>query len=108
MTHYNIDYSDLEDAEKQAKAIADIIDYLGSPSKFNELTTMFREEADGNMHQRWFEIACSFAGVQGYPVVAWFHHCFPNRPWLESRSADQMDLEVAREVRKQHEEGNQS
>lgn len=73
MTHYDVDYTGLDPIEKHNKAIQDIKEYLGE-SRFEELTTMFRE--DEAITLREFQIAVSFAGVQGYPTKAWFNYCY--------------------------------
>ena len=97
MSHYNIDYSDLAGSQKQQKALADIIDWFGSDRRFAELTTAFREEP--GLTQERFALFTSIAGVQGYPVIAWWNHCFPKRPWRDAPEAQIINLEVARKER---------
>ena len=80
MTHYNTSYSNLEGEAKITYAIADIIEWLGSGKKFAELTKAFQAEKPS---QRAFTFYCSLAGVQGYPVIAWWRHCFPSTPWQD-------------------------
>lgn len=77
MTHYNVDYSGLDEVAKHNKAIQDIKDYMGEP-KFEELTGMFKEVPEPerpNLDK--FELLVSFAGIQGYPAKAWYNYCYP-------------------------------
>jgi len=85
MSHYNISYSSLREEEKPKQAIRDIIDWLGSKRKFTELTKAFRAEKP---NQRAFTFYCGLAGVQYYPVIAWWKHCFPDLPWLDEQEED--------------------
>lgn len=74
MTHYDVNYSDLTPQAKHDKAIADIKDYLGD-DKYRNLTAEFR--AAGPMPLGRFEMYLSIAGVQGYPVRAWYNEVYP-------------------------------
>lgn len=75
MTHYNVSYEGLSDIEKHNKAIQDIKDYLGE-EKFEQLTKQCKEEyPDLTLEQ--FRMSVSFAGVQGYPVKAWYNYIYP-------------------------------
>lgn len=75
--HYNIDYTGLSPQAKHNKAIADIIDYMGK-ARYNKATDMFSKRSPMSFEQ--FQLACSFAGVQGYPVKAWYSECWPYAP----------------------------
>jgi len=74
MSHYTINYQDIQDeAEKSKKAMNDIVDYLGK-EKYNELNRdlvlLYKSEPfDHKRLSAWL----SFAGIQGYPVTAWFN-----------------------------------
>lgn len=68
MTHYNIDYTELEGKAKRAKALADMRDWLGP--RFDTITTILRDEPNA-ANLEWLRMALSFAGVQGYPVEAY-------------------------------------
>lgn len=77
MSHYTIDYSELEGnpIAKHNKAIADIKDYIGEES-FDSLTEAFRSQ-DVQPSLEKFQVIVSFAGIAGYPVKAWYNYCFP-------------------------------
>ena len=61
---FTIDYKDMEGQEKRAKAIEDIREY--NPRAMNTLETIAMD-AD-----RYIQLGfcASFAGIQGYPVIA--------------------------------------
>jgi len=80
MTHYNRSYAGMEGINKRQHALNDIKEWLGDHRKFLELTKTFRAEKPS---QRAFTFYCGLAGVQGYPVVAWWRHCFPDTPWVD-------------------------
>jgi|HubBroStandDraft_2_1064218.scaffolds.fasta_scaffold03417_10 hypothetical protein len=71
--HYDVDYSNKPDAD--LLALEDICDYIGR-DKFNELTTMFQARTQLSFEQ--FSAWVSLTGVQGFPVRAWYKHCYPN------------------------------
>jgi hypothetical protein len=73
MTHYNVDYSGMDEVAKHNKAIEDIKEYMGE-ERFTKLTALLKEDSY-TLSQ--FEMAVSFAGVQGYPAKAWYNYCFP-------------------------------
>ncbi len=73
--HYDVDYSKLDPVAKHNKAIQDIKDYMGN-QRFRHLTKLFRESAD-SISPDQFALMTSFAGVQGYPVKAWYNYCYP-------------------------------
>jgi len=58
------------------KAIADIKDWLGK-ERFETITKLMREKETEQPTLEVFTAIVSFAGVQGYPVKAWYNHCFP-------------------------------
>lgn len=70
MTHYIKDYSKITDpAEKQAKAIQDIKDYLGV-KKFKHVCKLVH--ADQTATRTMFVRSLSiFVGIEGYPAEAW-------------------------------------
>lgn len=74
MSHYTINYNGLSPQARHDKAIADIIEYMGA-ERYAKLTLMFSERSPMTMSH--FEFACSFAGVQGWPVRAWYSECWP-------------------------------
>jgi len=71
VTHYTIDYGDLQEPEKARKALADIAEYLGA-ERFNKFTVERMKEPA--MPRIGFIYAVSFGGVQGYPAHAWYEH----------------------------------
>lgn len=73
MTRYTVSYEGLDDVTKHNQAIADVKEYLGE-DRFSQLTELFRQQPY-TLDQ--FSLAVSFAGVQGYPVKAWYNHCYP-------------------------------
>lgn len=74
MTHYTVDYSNLNDdpISKHNKAIQDIKEYIGD-DRFETLTEKFKQMSP-SLEQ--FELMVSFAGVQGYPVKAWYNYIY--------------------------------
>lgn len=74
MTHYDVDYSEIQDPiAKHNKAIEDIKEYMGE-ERFANLTNTFKEYPNLSLEQ--FTLYCSIAGVQGYPVKAWYNYCY--------------------------------
>lgn len=73
MTHYDIDYSNLDDVTKHNKAIQDIKNYLGN-ERFKELTRKFKQEQDITLER--FGLYCDIAGVRGLPVKAWYNYIY--------------------------------
>jgi hypothetical protein len=68
--HTDIDYSNLEGDAKVAKALEDIVNWLGW-TKFTEIS---RIAHDDGVTWRQFWFACGIAGISGYPVRAWWLH----------------------------------
>ena len=67
------DYSKYEtEAERRVAALDDTIEYLGL-AKFVEVTDLLRIEGPEQTLRQW-EMWCSFLGVSGYPVRAWYQH----------------------------------
>lgn len=77
MSHYEVNYKDLKEPEKSNKAICDIMEFLGT-EHFHDLTAMIKREYP-HVNFCEFEVAVSFAGIQGFPALAWFNHCFPEK-----------------------------
>ena len=67
---YEIDYSSLEGKEKREKAVRDVEFWLSGTTAMDTLRKYFLE---GCSYQQ-FEFACSFIGIQGYPVRALWEH----------------------------------
>lgn len=76
--HYNINYTN--EPNKAAKAVADIIDYLGD-AKYNEISGMISRVT----HCGHFAMYCSLAGIQGYPVIAWYEHYHGAGSWKQEQ-----------------------
>lgn len=70
--HYTVDYSRFPPGTraKEAAAIDDIIGYMGA-DRFERLSVAFL--AMPGLTEDRMHCACSFAGVRGYPVTAWFN-----------------------------------
>jgi hypothetical protein len=76
MTHYLTDYTAITDElVKHNKAIEDIVDYMGK-ERFDKITAMFKEQQP-QLPLEHFKLYCSLAGVEGYPVKAWYNYCYP-------------------------------
>lgn len=72
-TKYEINYNELNDAEKFYKAINDCKEYL-SEVKFNEITELLKLE---NPSLKTFTSMLSMlAGIEGYPCLAWYQYTF--------------------------------
>lgn len=84
MTHYDVDYSKLQEPEKSNKALADIKDYVGE-ERFNKITEALRAELRGGTQEprSWdqFKLVMSFAGIQGFP-------CQPMYVWVYGEKPD--------------------
>ena len=63
MSHYDIDYSKLEEPAKSAKAISDCKFYLGR--SYAKILRIIAEDAS-TLEGR--KVLLSFAGVQGFPA----------------------------------------
>lgn len=74
MAHYDISYEGLDPIAKHNKAIQDIKDYLGN-DRF-DIVTESAKNMDPPMTLNEFTVAMSFAGVQGYPVKAWYNYIY--------------------------------
>jgi len=74
MTHYNTDYSGLAEPEKSKQAIEDIKGYLGEKT-FAKVNAEFLADPPENFDH--FAFICTFAGVKGFPVRAWYNSLFP-------------------------------
>lgn len=58
-------------------AVADIQFYLGD--KYARVRDIVKEIKDCEQ----FAIACSFVGIQGFPVKAWYEHFNGGNTWKE-------------------------
>lgn len=72
--HYDTHYEDLEGQDKIDKGLSDIKDWLGY-GRFNDLTKQF--EAHEKLPFDQFQFLASVAGIQGYPVTAWYATLWP-------------------------------
>lgn len=72
MSHHTIKY-DLDSPDAEAKAIDDIIDFLGQ-ERFDTISTALEIAIKDGATVDQLRIPLSFAGVQGFPVVAWYNH----------------------------------
>lgn len=72
--HYTRDYTN--SPTKAFDAVQDIIDYLGK-TKYDKIAPwMARVSHCGN-----FAMFCALAGIQGYPVIAWYEHFHGQDSW---------------------------
>ena len=74
--HYNTSYKDLPLAEKDAKALQDLRDYLGE-ERFADLTSRIKS-VETPVSYKEFVMLMSLAGVEGYPVKAYYKFLYPN------------------------------
>lgn len=76
----NIDYS--KSPAKQFDAVEDVKNYFGK--RYDNIAAQMKEVTDA----RQFTIYCNFAGIEGYPIVAWYDHfhgqgAYEKAPWTE-------------------------
>lgn len=72
-TRREVDYSQMTDAEKFYKAINDCKLYLGD-EKFEEVTESAKIEKPP--FSMWAKMLGFMAGIEGYPVTAWYQYIF--------------------------------
>lgn len=77
MTHYDTDYTNLQEPQKHERALKDIQDYLGE-RKYQELTTLFRETPVPFVN--FANQLALFLGIQFYPADAWFNQIYGLTP----------------------------
>lgn len=70
---YEVNYSGLEGNAKRAKALADIVDYIG----WEKFADVHNKVLTGEK-LTWaeWEMCVSFVGIQGYPAIAWYEHIY--------------------------------
>lgn len=73
--HTTIKYTQNSKAERRAKAIQDIVEYLGQ-EQFDKMTADFKTQAPMDISS--WTLALSFGGITGYPVKAWYETIWPN------------------------------
>jgi len=72
-----IDYS--TSPAKAFDAVNDIIEHLGE-RKYNEISPQISLVKDHNQ----FAFYCMLAGIEGFPVKAWYEHYHGEGTWKES------------------------
>lgn len=93
MTSYTVSYDKLEGNAKRAKAIEDIIGYLGYQEFVRISLAIHAGKASGDTINtpRDLRIPLMMCGVQGYPVKAWFELLFgeltPEQEAIEAKAA---------------------
>jgi hypothetical protein len=78
-------YANLSESAKKAQAIEDIIEHLGI-HRFTEIHEIILRDRN-NLRQ--MELALSFAGIEGYPVKAWYAHIFGDAALVAEFEAEQ-------------------
>ena len=68
--HYLTKYSGNDTAEDRAKAVQDINDYLGD-EQFHRVVAGLKTHDKPDLE--YFHGVASFAGIEGYPVIALYH-----------------------------------
>ena len=71
-----IDYSGMTPEEKQKRAVADVKEFLGD-ERYDQLVTIFQTSAKVDLVE--FHIMLSFAGIEGYPVEAFYNFVYEGR-----------------------------
>ena len=56
-------------------AVEDIKEYLGE--RYDQIAPLIKAETNRDN----FAMACSFAGIHGYPVKAWYEHFHGQGSW---------------------------
>ncbi len=83
-----VDYSKLTLDEKRAKAIEDIISWMGM-NKFVDLQMKilgaFKEEGRRPTVFEWKMLMYTQADMDGYPTVAWYEFIFGEGAWQEQK-----------------------
>lgn len=74
MSHYDIDYSKLTGDAKRDKALRDIADYCGA-LQYQKVMQFVRDSLAKGLTEEFIRMGCSFAGIQGYPVMAMIEYC---------------------------------
>ena len=72
--HYDTYYAGLEGQAKIDKGLEDIKEWLGW-ERFNDLTKQFKAHEKLPFDQ--FQFLAGVAGIQGYPVAAWYATLWP-------------------------------
>lgn len=70
--HYNKRYENEDEGKNDVQAIKDIKEYVGSLKRFKAMEASLKEEIVKGMTLDQMRIACSFAGIEGFPVSAWY------------------------------------
>lgn len=74
--HYEINYGAHTDVvAADAAALADIRDWMGA-DRFETVDAMYKQLAEP-ISIDLFRLQMSFAGIQGYPVEAWYRSLWP-------------------------------
>jgi hypothetical protein len=77
--HYTISYNALTPNAAHAKALNDIVQYLGG-KRFGELHKLFcnLRDTEGWLPTReGFRMHLAFAGIEGYPCDVWYAEIWP-------------------------------
>lgn len=72
--HHEVDYS--KSPAPAFDAVRDIIDWLGQERYDKVAPEMAKHKHCGN-----FTMFCALAGIQGYPVKAWYEHFHGQGSW---------------------------
>lgn len=79
--HTNIDYK--KSPAPAFDAVQDIIDYMGK-EKYNDISPMMAKVTSCGLFSNY----CALAGIQGFPVKAWYEHFHGQGTWDNSFRED--------------------
>ncbi len=95
MPSYNVDYSELEGAEKVDAAVADARSYVGDDRKFETILMVAASLVAGTANMGQARMVMSFAGIQGYPVIALCEYAVRIVGGSVPEEAEEVDIEDA-------------
>lgn len=82
MTHRDVDYTTVPEAERKNKALEDIIDWISYP-EYERLTAVLTMGVySGEIKSKEYAVNCIglFLGIEGYPAWVWIDKIAPDLP----------------------------
>ena len=74
MTHFNIEYTDLDNPKTIAKAVKDVKNFIGHGKRWDNFIILITAAISTGSNMGTIRMMCSFTGVEGYPVEAVCHY----------------------------------